>query len=99
MIRVLNYEDAGPSILPLAEIITDCVNSGASVGFMAPCEWQGFIPYWNRVFSEVERGDTALLVAHGHDARTPPCPVLVGDLGLHGRPLCAPWAVGPVRIV
>jgi len=66
MIRVLNYEDAGPSLLPLAEILTDCVNGGASVGFMAPCEWQGFIPYWNRVFNEVERGDTALLVAE-HD--------------------------------
>lgn len=63
MIRVLNYEDAGPSLLPLAEILTDCVNGGASVGFMAPCEWQGFIPYWNRVFNEVEPGDTALLVA------------------------------------
>ena len=63
MIRVLNYEDAGSSLLPLAEILTDCVNDGASVGFMAPCEWQGFIPYWNRVFNEVERGDTALLVA------------------------------------
>lgn len=63
MIRVLTYEDAGPSLLPLAEILTDCVNDGASVGFMAPCEWQGFIPYWNRVFNEVERGDTALLVA------------------------------------
>jgi len=66
MIRVLNYEDAGSSLLPLAEILTDCVNDGASVGFMAPCEWQGFIPYWNRVFNEVERGDTALLVAE-HD--------------------------------
>ena len=63
MIRVLNYEDAGSSLLPLAEILTDCVNDGASVGFMAPCEWQGFIPYWNRVFNEVERGDTALLIA------------------------------------
>ncbi|MDT6939310.1 GNAT family N-acetyltransferase [Brucella pseudogrignonensis] len=63
MIRVLNYEDAGSSLLPLAEILTDCVNDGASVGFMAPCEWQGFIPYWNHVFNEVERGDTALLVA------------------------------------
>lgn len=63
MIRVLTYEDAGPSLLPLAEILTDCVNDGASVGFMAPCEWQGFIPYWNRVFNEVERSDTALLVA------------------------------------
>ena len=66
MIRVLNYEDAGSSLLPLAEILTDCVNDGASVGFMAPCEWQGFIPYWNRVFNEAERGDTALLVAE-HD--------------------------------
>jgi len=67
MIRVLSYEDAGPSLLPLAEILTDCVNDGASVGFMAPCEWQGFIPYWNRVFNEVERGDTALLVAEHRD--------------------------------
>lgn len=33
---------------------------------MAPCEWQGFIPYWNRIANEVESGDTALLVAE-HD--------------------------------
>lgn len=63
MIHVLNFEEAKAVILPLAEIITDCVNGGASVGFMAPCEAHGFIPYWNRVANEVDSGDTALLVA------------------------------------
>ncbi|ASV85212.1 acetyltransferase domain protein [Ochrobactrum quorumnocens] len=63
MIRVLNFEEARAAIPALAEIITDCVNGGASVGFMAPCETHDFIPYWNRVANEVDAGETALLIA------------------------------------
>jgi len=63
MIRLLNFEEAKAAVPALAEILTDCDNGGASVGFMAPCEWQGFIPYWNRIANEVDSGDTALLVA------------------------------------
>lgn len=63
MIRVLSFDEAKTAILPLSEILADCVNGGASVGFMAPCEAQGFVPYWNRVANEVDAGDTTLIVA------------------------------------
>ncbi|MBC8716729.1 GNAT family N-acetyltransferase [Ochrobactrum sp. Marseille-Q0166] len=63
MISLLNFEEAKAAVPALAEILTDCVNSGASVGFMAPSKAHDFIPYWNRITNEVESGDTALLVA------------------------------------
>ncbi|MFC7066137.1 GNAT family N-acetyltransferase [Brucella rhizosphaerae] len=63
MIRVLNFDEAKATIPALAEILSDCINGGASVGFMAPCESEGFIPYWNRIANEVDAGDTVLLVA------------------------------------
>ncbi|WP_273728079.1 GNAT family N-acetyltransferase [Brucella gallinifaecis] len=63
MISLLNFKEAKAAVPALAEILTDCVNSGASVGFMAPSKAHDFIPYWNRITNEVESGDTALLVA------------------------------------
>ena len=66
MISLLNFEEAKTAVPALAEILTDCVNSGASVGFMAPCEPSDIVPYWNRIANEVDAGDTALLVAE-HD--------------------------------
>lgn len=63
MISLLNFEEAKAAVPALAEILTDCVNSGASVGFMAPSKAHDFIPYWDRITNEVESGDTALLVA------------------------------------
>lgn len=67
MIRVLNFDEAKAAIPALAEILSDCINGGASVGFMAPCEPEGFIPYWNRIANEVDAGDTVLLVAEHQD--------------------------------
>lgn len=66
MIRLLNFEEAKAAVPVLAEILTDCVNDGASVGFMAPSEAHDFIPYWNRIVNEIDSGDTALLIAE-HD--------------------------------
>lgn len=63
MIRVLHVEEAKQAVPALAEILADCVMGGASVGFMAPCEPQDFISYWNRIANEVDSADTALLVA------------------------------------
>lgn len=67
MIRVLNFDEAKAAIPALAEILSDCINGGASVGFMAPCEPEGFIPYWNRIANEVDAGDTVLLIAEHRD--------------------------------
>ena len=47
----------------LARVLIDCVESGASVGFMHPLSPERAVAFWNRVASDVERGARALLVA------------------------------------
>jgi len=63
MIKVLDADTIHAAIPALAEILSDCVNGGASVGFMMPFSLEDALPYWSRVASEVETGSTVLLVA------------------------------------
>ncbi|RCS23764.1 N-acetyltransferase [Phyllobacterium salinisoli] len=63
MIKVLDADAARSTLPALAEILTDCVNGGASVGFMEPFSSGDALPYWSRVASEVEAGNTVLLAA------------------------------------
>jgi GNAT superfamily N-acetyltransferase len=63
MIKVLDATSARAALPALAEILSDCVNGGASVGFMLPFSPDTALPYWSRVALEVEAGSTLLLVA------------------------------------
>lgn len=47
----------------LAEILTACVNSGASVSFMAPLAREKAESFWRGVAEGVERGERVLIVA------------------------------------
>jgi GNAT superfamily N-acetyltransferase len=47
----------------LAGVLMDCVDGGASVGFMQPLGREAAMCFWDRVASDVTRGDRALLVA------------------------------------
>lgn len=47
----------------LALVLIDCVEGGASVGFMHPLSMGQAVAFWRRVGSDVERGARALLVA------------------------------------
>jgi ribosomal protein S18 acetylase RimI-like enzyme len=47
----------------LAGVLTDCVDGGASVGFMHPLEREAATAFWASVADAVERGERALLVA------------------------------------
>ncbi|HZR83019.1 MAG TPA: GNAT family N-acetyltransferase [Candidatus Binatia bacterium] len=51
----------------LADVLIDCVEGGASVGFMHPLARERAIRFWRRVAEDVAAGDRALLVAE--DAR------------------------------
>jgi GNAT superfamily N-acetyltransferase len=51
----------------LAEVLTDCVESGASVGFMSPLTPEDALAFWQRIARGVELGERALLIAE--DAR------------------------------
>ena len=47
----------------LAEVLADCVNSGASVSFMQPFDMSRSVAFWRGVAEGVEKGERALIVA------------------------------------
>jgi GNAT superfamily N-acetyltransferase len=53
----------------LADVLVDCVEGGASVGFMHPLTRDRALDFWRRVARGVAAGERALLVAE--DARGP----------------------------
>ncbi|MCS0461360.1 MULTISPECIES: GNAT family N-acetyltransferase [Rhizobium] len=62
-IRLLDAAEARAAIPDLCEVLTDCVNGGASVGFMQPYGNADAAPYWYVVADAVASGATLLLVA------------------------------------
>jgi GNAT superfamily N-acetyltransferase len=62
-IRLLSASDARAVSVDLCEVLADCVNGGASVGFMQPYGLDDAAPYWRGVADSVEAGATLLLVA------------------------------------
>ena len=62
-IRRLAPAMAHQRIAALADLLLDCVEGGASVGFMAPLTRSRAEAFWRRVVDGVERGTRALLVA------------------------------------
>lgn len=61
-IRRLHAVDA-PQLDQLTDVLTDCVEGGASVSFMLPFSRTTAIAFWQQVARDVERGARALLVA------------------------------------
>lgn len=62
-IRLLSAADARDRLSDLCEVLVDCVNGGASVGFMQPYGVSDALPYWQGVADSVESGATLLFVA------------------------------------
>ena len=50
----------------LAELLVDCVDGGASVGFMHPLSLARAVQYWNRIGAALIRGERAILVGEDH---------------------------------
>jgi GNAT superfamily N-acetyltransferase len=63
VIRILDAQQARGAILDLCEILADCVEGGASVGFMQPYTPADAEPYWRNVAEAVEAGVNLLAVA------------------------------------
>ncbi|TCN36049.1 GNAT family N-acetyltransferase [Sinorhizobium americanum] len=63
IIHVLTEEETHAALPTLAEILSDCVEGGASVGFMQPFGPEDAVPYWQGVAAAVGRQETVLLVA------------------------------------
>jgi GNAT superfamily N-acetyltransferase len=68
IIRVLDADQAKEAIPALCDILCDCVEGGASVGFMLPFDVSAAKAFWSGVVAAVEVGDVALLVAE-HNGR------------------------------
>ncbi|MFT4183764.1 MAG: GNAT family N-acetyltransferase [Rhizobium sp.] len=62
-IHLLSASEARAVSADLCEVLADCVNGGASVGFMQPYGPDDAAPYWHDVADSVETGATLLLVA------------------------------------
>jgi GNAT superfamily N-acetyltransferase len=54
---------SGDDLAGLADVLIDCVEGGASIGFMDPLAPSAALAFWRRVVDDVERGRRALLVA------------------------------------
>ena len=61
-IRRLEHVDAR-ALEGLADVLIDCVEGGASVGFMLPIARATALGFWQAVAADVARGTRALLVA------------------------------------
>jgi GNAT superfamily N-acetyltransferase len=62
-IRLLDATEACAAIPDLCDVLVDCVEGGASVGFMQPYKRADAEPYWQGVAESVASGATLLFVA------------------------------------
>ncbi len=62
-VRRLDAEEATACVAALADLLTDCVEGGASVSFMWPLTRDRALSFWLGVADGVARGERALLVA------------------------------------
>ncbi|KXG84331.1 GNAT family N-acetyltransferase [Agrobacterium bohemicum] len=81
IIRTLTSSETLAALPDLSEILSDCVNGGASVGFMLPFAPADAMTYWKSVAEAVDHGDTIHVVAE-LDGRT----VGTVQIGLASKP-------------
>lgn len=63
VIRLLNEDEAFAFLPDLCEVLRDCVDGGASVGFMSPLVAADAAAYWQGIAAAVGRGEVLLFVA------------------------------------
>jgi GNAT superfamily N-acetyltransferase len=62
-IRILTATEAHAAVPDLCEVLSDCINGGASLGFMLPYAPADAGAYWHDIAGEVEKGGIMLAVA------------------------------------
>lgn len=67
VVRVLDAQEARARIGQLAAVLLDCVEGGASVGFMLPLARPCAEAFWEGVADGVGRGERTLIVAEDAD--------------------------------
>jgi len=68
-VRLVAPHESAALVEPLAELLIDCVEGGASVGFMLPLPHARAVAFWSGVAGGVERGERLLLVAEDDAGR------------------------------
>lgn len=79
-IRTLDGAEAAARIPELADVLRDCVEGGASVGFMRPLAEARPAAFWRRVAEGVAAGERHLFVALDADGRVCGTVSLVTDM-------------------
>ncbi|WP_416796537.1 GNAT family N-acetyltransferase [Ciceribacter azotifigens] len=69
LIRLLNKEEALTCLPDLCDVLCDCVDGGASIGFMSPLAPADAAAYWQGVAAAVGRNEALLLVAEDETRR------------------------------
>jgi GNAT superfamily N-acetyltransferase len=67
-IRAVTGTQAGALIPALADLLIDCVDNGASVGFLLPLARDRAAAYWSGIVEAVTRGERILLAAEADGA-------------------------------
>jgi len=68
-IRELDGEQTLVRLAELAEVLRDCVEGGASVGFMLPLPEGRPEAFWRKVSAGITNGERHLFIAEGDDGR------------------------------
>lgn len=69
VVRRVGAGEVDALVEPLAEVLLDCVEGGASVGFMWPLPRERALAFWRGVAEGVKRGERLLLVGEGPAGR------------------------------
>ncbi|TDK35443.1 GNAT family N-acetyltransferase [Rhizobium deserti] len=80
-IRILTADQARDAIPDLSETLSDCVNGGASLGFMQPYGPADAVSYWQEIADSVQAGSIILAVAE-HEGKV----VGTVQVGLASKP-------------
>lgn len=62
-VRIRRAGDEPALAEALADVLLDCVEGGASIGFMSPLPRARAVAFWQNVLASVSRGERILLVA------------------------------------
>ena len=68
-VRRIGAAEVSACIEPLADVLIDCVEGGASVSFMLPLPREKALSFWRSVAEGVVRGERVLLVAEDAEGR------------------------------
>ena len=68
-VRRIGANEAAACVEPLADLLIDCVEGGASVSFMWPLPREKALAFWRGVADGVARGERALLIAEDREGQ------------------------------